>query len=378
MHPIELPQHTTETAINERAFPGAVVFCARDGDLKIHAAYGTTAYDDAISREVKTNTIYDIASLSKLFTMTAVLSVARELKIDITNCVSRFLPDFEYSNVQNITIRQLLNHTAGLGIEVQTLHETPTESWLQQIVNAELRDVSGNSVKYSCTNYFVLARLIEIWTSQTLDKWIEKNIIAPLEMTHTTFRPLIEYSLEEIAPCEIDDITGEAWHGVAHDEAARVWMREQGSASGNSGLFSTAEDLAKFAQLWLDEGFANGRQIVDARDVRRAFDDTVRAEHYAQGLGWHQNVSSWMSLRAPLGTSGHAGFTGPTLWLTPSHFASSHGASSTRTSSTRCVCIVLNNRVYPSREGTPRFKFHRRVAEWLLYDGERSKSVEGV
>ena len=364
MHKIEKPQHIIEAAIAERAFPGAVLWCARDGDLKLHAAYGTTAYDDAISREVKTDTIYDIASLSKLFTATAVFIIARELRIDITNRVSQFLPDFEYSSARDITIRQLLNHTSGLGVEVQSLHWSPTETWLQQIVRGEMRDSPGNSVKYSCTNYFVLARLVEKWTNATLDQWIENHLIAPLQMTRTTFYPLVEYSTDEIAPCEIDDMTTSPWHGVAHDEAARVWMREQKGASGNSGLFSTAKDLSKFAQLWLQEGAWDGRQIVHVDDVRRAFDDTVRAQHYDQGLGWHQNVSSWMSLRAPLGTGGHAGFTGPTLWISPSH----------HTSSTRSVCIILNNRVYPSREGMPRFKFHRRVAEWLLHENSGAKS----
>ena len=358
MHTIEPPQDTIEHAIAERAFPGAVVFCAREDDTKLYAAFGTTAYDDAISRAVKTDTIYDIASLSKLFTLTAVLAIARELHIDITNPVSRFLPDFEYSTARDITIRQLLNHTSGLGVEVQSLHLSPTENWLQQIVREKMRDSPGNSVKYSCTHYFVLARLVESWTNATLDQWVETNLIAPLQMTRTGFHPLKIFVKDEIAPCEIDDITMSPWHGVAHDEAARVWMREQMGASGNSGLFSTAEDLSKFALLWLQEGAWGSRQIVHVDDVRRAFDDTTRAEHYDQGLGWHQNVSSWMSLRAPLGTSGHAGFTGPTLWISPSH----------HTSSTRCICIILNNRVYPSRAGTPRFKFHRRVAEWLLHE----------
>lgn len=355
MHPLESPQLTIETAIAERAFPAAVVLCARDGDIKIFAAFGTTAYDDAISRAVKTDTIYDIASLSKLFTMTAVLVVARELRIDITETVARFLPDFEYSNYREITIRQLLNHTTGIGIEVQSLHETPTEKWLAKIAQSQPRDWPEKSVKYSCTNYFLLARLFEKWTNQSLDCWLESSLFAPLQMTRTSFRPLENFSKDEIAPCEIDVASEAPFHGVAHDEAARVWMRERNSASGNSGAFSTAEDLANFAQMWLDEGFANNRQIIAASDLRRSFDDTTRAEHYVQSLGWHEDVSSWMGLRAVKGTSGHAGFTGPTLWLEPPHLASS----------TRSVCIILNNRVYPSREGMPRFKFHRRVAEWL-------------
>ncbi len=355
MHQTEHPQHTFQDAIDERAFPGGVVFLARDGDVKLHGAFGTTAYRDAISRSVTTQTLYDIASVSKLFTMTATLVSARENEVSIDEKIARFLPDFEYSKARDVTIRQLLNHTSGLGIEVQSLHKTPTESWVSQIPKADLRDLAGNSVKYSCTNYFLLGRLLEKWTNQALDRWLEERLIRPLGMMRTTFRPLTEYSLDEIAPCEIDVETGAVWQGIAHDEAARAWMQEQGSAAGNSGLFSTAEDLAKFAQLWIDEGFFDGQQIVHSDDARRSFSETVRAEHYDQGLGWHENVSSWMGLRAPQGTSGHAGFTGPTLWIEPPHLESS----------TRSVCIILNNRVYPSRDGVLRFKYHRRIAEWL-------------
>jgi len=355
MHQIEHPKHTFEAAIAEHAFPGGVVFLSRDGDLKLHQAFGTTAYGDAISREATTQTLYDIASISKLFTAAATLVAARENDVSMDEKIARFLPAFEYSKAREVTVRQLLNHTSGLGIEVQSLHQSPGETWITQIADAPLRDKVGNSVKYSCTNYFLLGRVVEKWTGGTLDKWIENRLVRPLQMTRTTFRPLIEYSIDEIAPCEIDAETGEAWRGIAHDEAARVWMHEQGSASGNSGMFSTAEDLSKFAQLWLQDGAWNGAQIIDSDDVKAALTQTVRAEHYDQGLGWHLNVSSWMGLRAPHGTSGHAGFTGPTLWIEPSHIESS----------TRSVCIILNNRVYPSRDSPLRFKYHRRIAEWL-------------
>jgi CubicO group peptidase (beta-lactamase class C family) len=355
MHQIEHPQHTFEAAAEERSFSGGVVHLSHGGDVKLHQAFGTTAYHDAISRPVTTQTLYDIASISKLFTATATLVCARENNISIDEKIARFLPALEYSMAREVTIRQLLNHTSGLGIEVQSLHKQPTENWVRQIADAPLRDTVGNSVRYSCTNYFLLGRLVEIWTKNTLDNWIENRLFRPLHMTRTTFRPLIEYSLDEIAPCEIDAETSEAWHGVAHDEAARVWMQEQGSASGNSGMFSTAENLSKFAQLWLQDGAWNGVQIVHPDDTNAALTQIARAEHYDQGLGWHLDVSSWMGLRAPKGTAGHAGFTGPTLWIEPSHLESS----------TRSVCIVLNNRVYPSRDSPLRFKYHRRIAEWL-------------
>ncbi len=375
----------------ERAFPGGVVWLAHGERLLMHRAFGSTAYEGEVSRPVATDTIYDIASLSKLFTATAVLIAAREAGVDLEEPVARFLPDFrstQQRTIEHITVRQLLDHSGGIEIAIQSftprptiesaaarLHQgiVPVEGWVERIAQAPLSAPPGEKVLYSCTNYFLLGRLVETWSQTALDRYTEERLIAPLGMTRTGFRPPCRFAREEIAPAEIDAATGHLWHGVVHDEAARAWEAAHGErnlkdpaqngggagedgsrgggACGNAGVFSTASDLARFARLWLDEGACGGRQIIAAEDVRRALTPSIRADGYDQALGWWLNVSSWMSLSAPSGTAGHTGFTGPTMFISPG---------------TRHVCIVLENRVHPTRNGPPRLRFHRHIAEWLF------------
>ena len=392
-------------AAAERAFPGGVVWLAHGERLLLHRAFGSTAYEAEVSRPVASDTIYDIASLSKLFTATAVLIAARAAGVDLKEPVARFLPQFrstEQPAIESITVRQLLDHSSGIEIAIQSftprptiegaaarLHQgmVPVEGWIERIAQAPLHAPPGQKVLYSCTNYFLLGRLVETWSHTALDQFIAERLIAPLGMTRTGFRPLHRFAREQIAPAEIDAATGHLWHGVVHDEAARAWEAAHsarnlkvsansqdsaegdvsaesvsaesivedgiigGGACGNAGVFSTAADLARFARLWLDEGACGGQQIVAAEDVRHALTPSLRADGYDQGLGWWLHVSSWMSLNAPSGTAGHTGFTGPTLFLSPG---------------TRHVCIVLENRVYPTRDGPPRLRFHRHIAEWLF------------
>lgn len=362
-----------DEAIATRAFPGGVAWLARGERLLAHAAFGTTAYEDKYSCGATTDTIYDIASISKLFTMTVALIIAREAGIGIETPIRKFLRDWNPpsgSAAREITIRQLLNHTSGIEIAIQSFaprptiaghavaanhQQVPTSQWIERIAQSPLQGAPGERVLYSCTNYFLLARLVEAWSNCSLDDLIETHLLKPLAMERTSFYPLDNFSLDQIAPAEIDEATGKPWHGVPHDEAARVWMEQEGSACGNSGLFGTASDLARFARLWLDEGQSNGAQIIAIEDVRRALRDTVGAENYNQGLGWHEDVSGWMSLQAPRGTAGHAGFTGPTMFLCPA---------------TRHVGIMMDNRVYPTRHGPIRMRFHRQVAQWLWTHAE--------
>lgn len=348
--PVKVLLPIFEQAAAERVFPGGVVWLGQGAEVVAHRAFGTTAYDDPISRPVELDTIYDVASITKLFTATAFFIAARQSDLDYDTPLYRFMDEFKADGLERITLRQLLNHSHGLNLHIQELVEFPVTEWNARIAAGGLMTQPGESVRYMCTAYYLLGQVIEAIADSPLETFIMSRIIEPLGMARSGYKPLRRLSVDEIAPTERDEATGEAFRGVVHDEAARA-VETTGGISGNSGLFSTAADLSRFARLWLQRGAWEGRQIIDERDVERALTDFVQAEGYKQGLGLHIDVSVWMSPRAPAGSAGHAGFTGPSLFISP---ATGHSV------------IILNNRVYPTRQGPMRLGFHRQIAEWLF------------
>lgn len=336
-----------ESAMAERVFPGAVVWLARGDDLLLQAAYGTTAYGDVGSVAVKPATIYDIASLTKLFTATAALRALRQSGHMVEAPVARFLPDFA-GPLGEITVRHLLNHTSGIEVAIQAMTEIDPAEWVREIVAHGVGTRPGAAVRYSCTNYFLLGRIVERLTSQSLDEFIKSGILEPLGMEHTTCSPLEKFPLTRIAPTEVDSVTGKAWQGVVHDEAARAWQAATGTLCGNAGLFAPASDVGRFARFWVGVGAIDSRDILHPEDMQHAFCQLVPEESYWRGWCWQIDAAFYMSELAPPGTAGHTGFTGPTLLLNPR---------------TQHIAIILNNRVYPTRNGPNRMPYHRRIAE---------------
>jgi len=339
-------------AIARHIFPGATVWLANGEKVLAHAAFGTTAYQREYSAPVTTETLYDIASITKLFTATAFLMAARENNISIETPLAHFLPEFGSHDKREIRLKNLLQHNSGIEIAIQSLLEISPQEWIEKIAAAPLRAAPQKRVLYSCTNFFLLARMVEMMTKTPLDDFIAQEILHPLGMKRTTWTPLEKFSKDEIAPTEIENEI--VCHGVVHDPAARAWREYSLHAScGNSGLFSTASDLAKFALLWRDGGIFENQELLNCNDCDLAFQETVVEENpkAQRGLGWQLDAGFYMSEKAPRGSAGHAGFTGPTLWLHPN---------------TKHVCIILNNRVFPSRDNESRFPTHRKIARWLM------------
>jgi serine-type D-Ala-D-Ala carboxypeptidase len=340
-------QSIFEEAASRHVFPGGVVFCARGENITAHEAFGTTAYDDALSRPVATETIYDLASVSKMWTLTAFLIAKREANVKENAPLSHFWPEFDRDDKREITLRHLMMHSAGFHLHIQRIVGTPGETWLRQIAEAPLEAAPGVKVNYTCTAYFLLARMIETISGTPLHEFIEEALLKPLQLPRTTTQPLSRFSRRDIAPTEMKG-DGTPWHGVVHDEAARQWFEETGGFCGNAGLFSTAHDLARFCRTWLNDG----EGILHSDDVKNAFSDTqlenAEGDVY-RGWGWQLHNATFMTKDAPNGTAGHMGFTGPTFFLNPH---------------TLDVVIVLNNRVHPTRNGPARFVYHRRIAAW--------------
>jgi CubicO group peptidase (beta-lactamase class C family) len=341
-----------EDAIAKHIFPGAVVWLEHDKKVLAHRAYGSTAYNAAYSQPVTTDTLYDVASLTKLFTTTALLLAVRPTQTSIDTPLAEFLPEFAVVDKRSITLRDLLQHNSGIDLAIQALIAISPDEWISHIAQAPLHSEPKTKVLYSCTNFFLLARVVEMLSNQPLDDYITTQILQPLQMLRTTWLPLNDFAVEEIAPTEQGQ--EQLWHGIVHDEAARTWQQYTGHvSSGNSGLFSTAHDLAKFAAMWCQNGTYQGTQILTREEVDSIFPNPAHELNpiARRGLGWQLNATFFMSEKAPADAAGHTGFTGPTLWLSRS---------------TGHICIILNNRVYPTRDTSSRFPYHRRIARWLL------------
>lgn len=333
---------TLHTAVHKRVFPGAVAHFAR-GSYEVTTATGALTYADSDPR-VTLDTIYDLASLTKLFTLTAFLAAAHEYSVAVETPVRHYFPAFDRTDKSTLTLRQLLHHNAGIKIAIQSLCDQDADAWLSAVAAAPLHLPPGTQVRYCCTNFWLLARITEQIAGTTLDTLFVERLLGPLALSRTTLKPLTTFALDEIAPTEVDAQTGIALQGIVHDEASRAWQKMTGTCAGNAGLFGTASDVARFAHMWLHEG----ENILPPELVRRALTDVVPegsnpiAPLCWRGWGWQKETRTF----APPDSWGHSGFTGPTLWIAPQREE---------------LGVVLNNRVHPTRNGPYRMVYHRRL-----------------
>ena len=327
------PDFILRDAIAHGAFPGAVAWCARGDDVQFFGAQGNLGWAPPFDQNADCATIYDLASLSKLYVLAAALRCLRAHKIALDTPLCAFLDGFSVS----ITLRNLMNHSSGLELHLQTLTERPIEQWLPMIAAATVATAPGTRVNYLCTNYFLLGRALCCIEGAPLQSIVEKYLLAPANL-RATFAPIDKTN---IAPTEAT-ARGNLTHGVVHDEAARAFAAQNGDCAGNAGLFSDAHDVAKFGQLWLSDFF-------HPDDVAAVDAHLLPEGNGARGLGFQIDQSFYMSERAPKNSWGHLGFTGPSLVINRA---------------SRNVIVLLNNRVHPTRHGPNRMKWHRDVAAW--------------
>ncbi len=343
-----------ENAILEGAFPGAVCYGARRDETVFHEAIGNLGVEAPFLRPVKRETIYDLASVSKIYTLGAAFITFRRARIALDTPLQRFSPTFD----ARITLQLLMAHASGIGFALQKLESVEARDWLPKIVAAPLHAAPGTQVLYSCTNFWLLARIIEKVSGASLDSVIESQILQPLQLKHTFFEPEL---LENVAPTErieSERIESERietahfhkkwkrarpdfFHGMVHDEAARSWRAQTGTMAGNAGLFASAQDVASFARIW-----TKGAGILHPADAARAFESLFPENSHGRGLGFQIDAAFYMSEFAPVGSAGHLGFTGPSIVVTPRDE----------------ILVILNNRVHPTRLGPNRLPFHREIA----------------
>jgi len=329
--PFEKVRKTIEAAIKDSAFPSAVVAVMQNGRVLFHEAFGRLTYD-TLSARTDTNTIYDLASVTKVLATTlCLMRLYDEGKFRLTDSVKTFIPEFGNRGKEKILIRNLLIHDSGLIAFRRYSQFFPSaEAALRHIYNDTLIKPVGDSTIYSDLNFILLGEIIRRITGKPLNEYFEETFAKPLGLQHTFFAPpdSLRY---RIAPTEVDC----TWklpfaRPLVHDPTAALF----GGVSGHAGLFSTASDILSLMQVMMNGGSFGGHTFFKKETV--ALFTQRDSVHRARALGWDvrdggekASTGKYFSMQS----YGHLGYTGTSVWVDP----------------TRQLCVVfLTNRVYPT------------------------------
>lgn len=303
--------HVAERGLAAQGYPGLAVIIGRHGGLVWERGYGSVDWNASTPAVDPTRTMYDLASLTKVIaTTTAVMVLYDEHRIRLDDPVSKYLRAYRRGAKRQVTIRMLLEHRAGLppGRNVYRRGRSPAVA-RQLILATPLAYRPNEREVYSDVGADVLGFVVEAVSGEHLDTFVRDHVFRPLGMRSTMFRPPRALR-SRIAPTEIASSRGHPLRGEVHDETADAL----GGVAGNAGLFSTASDLAVFAQMMLDGGTYHGVRVV--RDSTVAL--FTRREYGWRALGWETcsggaSCGRYMSDMA----YGHTGFTGTSIWIDP-------------------------------------------------------------
>lgn len=326
-------------AIDARQLPGAVIAIGRRDGLAFLRDYGARAIDPEIEPN-DIDTIYDLASLTKpIATATALAILADRGLLSFDDPVARFIPVFAAGGKERITIRQLLEHTGGLPSvdSLRDYEEETREESLARIFAIRPVHPPGQRVLYSDLGFIVLGETVARVANEPLDAFVAREILGPLEMRSSSFRPSDEW-IPRIAPTErAERRLGVMIRGEVHDPRAF----RLGGVAGNAGLFASAPDLARFARAMLGGGELEGHRILRAERVQELITGRRLPGGFENGLGW--DMRSRPEARRARGMSetsyGHLGWTGTSIRIDPRHDV---------------FVIVLSNDVHPNGQGDVR------------------------
>lgn len=338
-----------QDGIRAGAYPGAVVAIGTADSVLYLKGYGRLTWSARSAAADPESTLYDLASVTKVVaTTTALMLLVDRGTVALDAPAARYLPEFAGSGSAAITVRELLAHTSGLrgDLPIAAIRGAPDAGTLLRLMYAETpRFAPGSRVLYSDVNAVLLGEIVHRTTGEDLDAFVAREVFQPLGMTETRYRPA-RGLVPRIAPTGV--WRGQPVAGVVNDPSAA----KLGGVSGNAGVFSTARDVARFAQFVLRGGLtADGRRLVRAETLR-AF--TTRAAYFGRGsearaLGWQalptgEQVSSAGSRFGPH-SIGHTGWTGTSLWIDPDRGV---------------FVVLLTNRAFAPRSREP-FTVVKRV-----------------
>ncbi|HQZ81946.1 MAG TPA: DUF1343 domain-containing protein [Pyrinomonadaceae bacterium] len=355
-----------EKAIADKDMPGAVILVGHNGKIVYRQAFGNRALVPVVEK-MTVDTIFDLASLTKVVaTTTSIMKLVEDGKLRLNDTVGKFFPEIQDERAKNVTIKELLTHTSGYAPDFDLKEKWSGRSgMLQALYKEKLRDLHGTQFVYSDINFEILGALVQVLSGKTLDEFAEANFrslgmrstffikFRPPEADADTFFAQDELSpgiRQRIAPTENirgqqsylgskfegDKTSGDRiLRGEVHDPTAY----RMGGVAGHAGLFSTADDLARFCQMLLNGGTLDGKRILSASTVTRmTAPNVVSGTGDTRGLGWDIDTS-FSSNRGelfPRGSFGHTGFTGTSIWIDPT---------------TKTFVVFLSNRVHPNGKG---------------------------
>ena len=367
-------------AIELQATPGCQILVARKGSIIYHKSFGHLSYDSL--QPVTNQTIYDIASITKVAATLQVMMFLEERGlIDLDKPIVTYLEDLKGTNKEDMTLRNILTHQAGLtpyipfwkntindiGINTGLYSKLPIADYNLQVATGlytlnAMQDSIWHWIKrsdliqlkkgekkyeykYSDVGYYIMQRIAEKKLNQPMGEFLAQNFYEPLGLTTMTYLPLCKFPAERIAPTEFDNyFRNTLVCGMVHDQGAAMF----GGIAGHAGIFSNARDLATLMQMNLQDGAYGGRRYLANGTVgkfaKKQFKDNRR------GLGWDKPALNEFygptSNKVSPGTFGHTGFTGTAAWVDPEF---------------ELVFIFLSNRIHPDANNTKLIRFNTRT-----------------
>lgn len=346
-----------QNAIAEKVFPGCQIVAVKNGAVVFEKAFGHFTYDK--SRPVKTTDLYDIASLTKILsTALACMKLYEDDKLDLDKKASRYLPELKNTNKENLTIRSLMTHTAGLQAWIpfykkalqkgNVFSRMPSDTfsvavadslWMDKnYINVLWNEIIHSPVNpsgtyvYSDLGIIILQKAIEKITGQQMDEYVTSAFYEPLGLTRLLYNPLNRFQKNEIVPTEMDTaFRMQLIEGYVHDPAAAM----MGGVSGHAGLFADAYSVSVIMQMLINKGTYGG--------VRYFKEETVELFTFRQSPTHRRALifdrpdedaeKNPVAPSASSSTFGHQGFTGTCAWADPE---------------TGIIFVFLSNRIHPT------------------------------
>ena len=349
--------------IGEGAFPGAVLAVGQHGRLVVLKSFGRMTYD-ADAAVMPVNAIFDLASCSKVVGCTTAAAIVYDRKrLDLNAPVVQYLPEFRGTpGHEKILVRHLLTHSSGLNTPGVLWKKAQDRDGIIKLLFAmpTVWD-AGERTQYRDYNMMLMGEIVSRLSGESLDRFLAGNVFGPLAMESTLYSPPATL-MDRIPPTEQDDVLRHALvRGVVHDENAYL----MGGVSGHAGLFSTARNLATFAQMYLNGGTYNGKRILSAGTIKLFMERQSIPPDTTRALGW-DTASDGNRTATPFNFAGplsspraimHTGFTGTSIYIDPDRDA---------------FIILLSNRVYPTRNNNLIAKVRPEIHTDLLTVLDRS------